>query len=115
MIDVPRIAGVRLVARPRRPVTWERREYRSPDKHWTVIYHRPREWHMGADGWQVQLRHYGFNVGRAHSDLMQLPGPRGFRHPDAVQPWSHDGGLTGAKALYADGAELVEFVRHSVA
>ena len=31
------------------------------------------------------------------------------------QPWIHDSGLTVAKALEAEGAELVEFGRHSVA
>jgi hypothetical protein len=90
MIDVPSIAGSRSVAGPPRPLSWERREYRSPDRRWTVIYHTPREWHMGADGWQVQLRHYGLNVGWAHRPVMRLPGSQGFRHPNALQPWSHD-------------------------
>src|SRR5687767_8960184 len=87
---MPGISGWRSVAGPPGLLSWERREYRSPDQRWSVIYHAPREWHMGADGWRVKLLHEGRNVGGKHGTLLGLAGARGFRCEDDLQPWSHD-------------------------
>ena len=87
---MPTIRGWKSVAGPPAPVSWERREYLSPDRQWNVIYHTPREWHMGADGWQVQLLHEGHDVRRQHRELSRLAGAKGFRCEVDLQPWSHD-------------------------
>jgi hypothetical protein len=87
---MPVIKGTRTVAGPPRTVSWERRECVSPNGEWTAVYHNPEEWHMGADGWQLQLLHQGRDVTTAHRRLATLAGGKGFRCDTDLQCWSHD-------------------------
>lgn len=68
----------------------ERVENPSPDGEWILVFHTPREWHMGADGWQVKLFHRGRDVTRAHRDFFRIADPKGFRFEQHFQPWSFD-------------------------
>src|SRR5687767_5579416 len=87
---MPIIKGTRSVTGPPAPVSSSRREYPSPDGKWTLTYHTPREFHMGATGWQMKLRHRGHMFPSPHRDLWKLAGEEGFRCEDDLQPWSHD-------------------------
>lgn len=87
--QVPKILTVRSVAKPS-PLSRKRRKYDSPDGRWSLIYHSPREFHMGADGWRMQLWRSWLSVTARHASLSRLAGADGFRCESDLQPWSHD-------------------------
>ncbi len=68
----------------------ERVEHLSPDGEWNLVFHTPREWRMGADGWQVKLFHHGRNVTEDHGVFFRIAGDKGFRWERHFQPWSFD-------------------------
>lgn len=87
---MPKIHGIRSVVVPQSHVLRDRREYVSPDRRWSVVYHTPREFHMGAEGWRVKLLHRGLDVRWQHRKLSRLAGGQGFRCEEDLRPWSHD-------------------------
>lgn len=88
---MPKIIRVRPIAAPatdlHRP---ERVDNPSPDGEWNLVFHTPREWHMGADGWQVKLVHRGSDVTRKHRDFFRIAEGKGFRFDPHFHPWSFD-------------------------
>lgn len=40
---------------PKRSLSWERREYPSPDQKWVAIFKDPYEWRMGAVAWKCSI------------------------------------------------------------
>ena len=43
------------VTSPHREISWERREFPSPDQKWIAVYKDPYEWRMGAVAWECSL------------------------------------------------------------
>ena len=75
------------------PVDWsfqEREEKPSPDGAWNLVFQQPREFHMGAEGWQVKFFYHGRDVSREHEGILSIAGPKGFRFEREFQPWSSD-------------------------
>jgi hypothetical protein len=68
----------------------ERVDNPSPDGEWNIVFHTPREWHMGATGWQVKLFHRRRDVTRKHRDFFRIAEGNGFRYEPHFQPWSFD-------------------------
>ena len=91
---MPSIRAVHPIDRPVQ-ASGQRHEFVSPNEEWTAVYHSPREFHMGADGWKLRLLHRGLNVGWRHAGLRRLAGPTGFRCEADLQPWSYDSALIG--------------------
>ena len=40
---------------PDRSISWDRREFPSPNKLWLAVFHKPYEWRMGAVAWEFSL------------------------------------------------------------
>ena len=92
--ELPRIGPSHPIPGPRDANYLPKRiEFSSPDRDWRVVYHTPREWHMGADGWQVQLFHRRRDVTGEHKSGLRVAGHKGFRVDSNFQPWSYDGKL----------------------
>ena len=88
---MPRIIRVRPIASPVTPLHLpERVDNPSPDGESNLVFHTPREWHMGADGWQVKLLHRGRDVTRKHRDFFKVAEGKGFRYEPYFRPWSFD-------------------------
>ena len=88
---MPKIIRVRpIAALPTPPHLPERVDNPSPDGEWNLVFHTPREWHMGADGWQVKLVHRGRDVTRDHRDFFRVAEGKGFRYDPHFHPWSFD-------------------------
>ena len=68
----------------------ERVDNPSPDGEWNLVFHTPREFRMGAEGWQVQLFHRGRDVTKDHRNFFTIAGEKGFRYEPHFQPWSFD-------------------------
>ena len=89
--EMPRIGPPQPISAPRGANYLPKRiEFSSPDGDWTVAYHTPREWHMGADGWRVLLLHHRRDVTREHKLFLRIAGNKGFRVDRSFQPWSYD-------------------------
>ncbi len=88
---MPKIIRVRPIAALSQPLHLpERVDNPSPDGEWNIVFHTPREWHMGAVGWQVKLVHRGRDITRAHRDFFRIAAGKGFRYEPHFQPWSFD-------------------------
>jgi hypothetical protein len=92
---MPGIHGWKSTSGSPSHVSWKRRDYGSPDKQWNVAYHSPREWHMGADGWQVRLFHKQREVTAEHKAFLRTARVKGFRCEPDLQPWSYDSKILG--------------------
>lgn len=68
----------------------DRIENPSPDGAWNLVFQKPQEIRMGADGWQVKLLHHGRDVTSEHRRFFSIAGPNGFRWETGFQPWSFD-------------------------
>src|SRR5262249_42810472 len=101
----PVIRQLRIVADPPPPAS-DHKEFFSPDRSWSVVYHTPNERHMGADGWQVQLLHNGRDVTREHTAMARLGGSAGFKCEAGLRPWSHDGRTMVLLTWGADSVHL---------
>jgi hypothetical protein len=88
---MPRIKQVTVdVAAPVDLGFQERIENPSPDGNWNLVFHNPREFHMGAEGWQVRLLHHGKDVTSQHREFFSIAEPKGFRWERDFRPWSFD-------------------------
>ena len=85
---MPKIKRVRPTAAPGTDLP-DRMDYPSPDGEWKLVFHSPREWHMGADGWQAKLFHRSREVTAQH-DFFKIAGGKGFRWDRDFYPWSFD-------------------------
>ena len=68
----------------------ERIENPSRDGAWNLVFYKPREFHMGAEGWQVKLFHHGRDVTAEHKSFFSIAAPKGFRWERDFRPWSFD-------------------------
>ena len=88
---MPKIIRVRPIAALPTPLQLpERVANPSPDGEWNIVFHTPREWHMGASGWEVKLLQRGRDVTKAHRDFFRIAAGKGFRYEPQFQPWSFD-------------------------
>jgi hypothetical protein len=85
------IGKVQEVKAPRQAeVSWERREFRSPDHLWLAAFHSPYEWHMGAVGWQFTLESASDGAAVCHTALQKMSEGEGLRCPVDYVPWRAD-------------------------
>lgn len=105
--SMPSIRAVRTIG-PRAPdaASGRRHEFVSPNGQWSAVYHSPREFHMGADGWRLRLRYKGLAVGWRHAAIRTLAGATGFRCEADLQPWSHDSALMALLTWDAEPVHL---------
>jgi hypothetical protein len=75
----------RVITDPK-PGEWQdEHKFESGDGVWTLVFHDPFEWHMGAVGWQAKLLRNDHDVSATHQILKLLGG--GFHLPSNYAPW----------------------------
>lgn len=84
------ISEVSASAPPINNISWEKREFASPDQSWLAVFHDPFEWHMGADGWRLSVLSSENKISISNSDLERLSKGKGFTCPLDYAPWSAD-------------------------
>lgn len=87
---MPRIKEVTVNSEPVDLGFQDRVENPSPDGAWNLVFQKPQEISMGADGWQVKLFHQGRDVTSEHRHFFHVAEPKGFRWERGFQPWSSD-------------------------
>ena len=88
---MPSISELGEVPPPVEAISWDRREFPSPDAEWRLVFHGPFEWHMGATGWELALSRNGKADREAQTRLSEIGKGTGFRCPPDTVPWSHLG------------------------
>lgn len=84
------ISEVSASTPPINNISWEKREFASPDHSWLAVFHDPFEWHMGADGWRLSVASSKSNLSISNPDLEKLSKSKGFICPLDYVPWSAD-------------------------
>ena len=84
------IGEIKETIPPKREVSWERRGFQSPDQLWVASFHNPREWRMGAVGWQFSLVSVGDGTAVYDTALERLSEGSGVRCPVNCAPWRAD-------------------------
>lgn len=87
---MPFVGEVRETINPRPEVSWERREFSSPDQLWVAAFHSPYEWHMGAVGWKFSLVSVSDGTAICHTALQRLSEGSGLRCSLDYVPWRAD-------------------------
>ena len=103
---MPSISELGEVPPPVEAISWDRREFPSPDAEWRLVFHGPFEWHMGATGWELALSRNGKADREAETRLSEIGKGKGFRCPPDTVPWSHLGD-TLALITWEDPAVLL--------
>ena len=87
---MPAIAEVMEIAPPDVELSWERREFPSPDGAWLAVYHNPRETHTGASGWAISLLDAPGRIDKTPRALRNLSSRKGLLCPSDLLPWRFD-------------------------
>jgi hypothetical protein len=82
------ISEISAIVRPINTVSWERREYSSPNRLWLAIFHDPYEWHMGAPGWQLSVISSKTGSAITIPEINKLSEDKGLVCPLDHSPWS---------------------------
>lgn len=87
---MPSIIEVMEITDPEEGLSWERREFVSPNGKWIASYQNPREWHIGVSGWLVSLREASGAVDRTPRALRSMSVGEGLLCPSDFLPWRFD-------------------------
>jgi hypothetical protein len=87
MLSVDRLIEI---APPDIDLSWEKREFPSPDGDWTAVYHSPREQPAGTMGWQASLVEASSRSDLTPRPLQNMSSGEGLICPSDFMPWRYD-------------------------
>lgn len=84
------IVGSRIITDARPPEWHTEKTFASADGVWKFRFHDAKEWHMGAEGWQVKLIYKHKDVTADHRIFKTTRTEKGFDLPRKYQPWCQE-------------------------